>query len=264
MHQCVFVALKVAKKFADVSLKTAESIQNPGACCDWARFWAHGKWVGLVAKLVWRVELVAEVCPGVVTETKVACIKRDEEAGLADLGLRLGETKQLVATLQAQIVPAQVAAVGECCRSCVTCERLLASKGHYPVTFRSLFGDVPIRVRRLLACPCKGLGERKSFAAMDFGNDAVAPELAYVTARYAALVPFGKVAGLLSELLPISGAQNAGTVRNRRGEWVRTSCANTPSKRRSRLRRSQPAPSWLGLMAATCAAVIARTSAISK
>jgi hypothetical protein len=43
----------------------------------------------------------------------------------------------------------------------------------------------------------------------------VAPELAYVTARYAALAPFGKIADLLSELLPISGAQNAGTVRNR-------------------------------------------------
>jgi len=43
----------------------------------------------------------------------------------------------------------------------------------------------------------------------------VAPELAYVTARYAALAPFGKVADLFSDLLPISGAQNAGTVRNR-------------------------------------------------
>src|SRR5215207_6799616 len=29
------------------------------------------------------------------------------------------------------------------------------------------------------------------------------------------MAPFGKVAGLLSELLPIGGAQNAGTVRNR-------------------------------------------------
>jgi hypothetical protein len=43
----------------------------------------------------------------------------------------------------------------------------------------------------------------------------VAPELAYVTARYATLAPFGKVAALLSELLPMSGAQNAGTVRSR-------------------------------------------------
>ena len=43
----------------------------------------------------------------------------------------------------------------------------------------------------------------------------VAPELAYVTAQYAALAPFGKVAALLSELLPVSGAANAGTIRNR-------------------------------------------------
>ena len=50
------------------------------------------------------------------------------------------------AALQAQIVPAQVAVVGEQCRSCVSCGRRLASKGHYPVTFRSLFGDVPVRV----------------------------------------------------------------------------------------------------------------------
>src|SRR3712207_3894742 len=52
-------------------------------------------------------------------------------------------------------------------------------------------------------------------AALDLGGGAVAPELAYVTARYAALVPFGKVAALPSELLPIAGARNAGTVRNR-------------------------------------------------
>ena len=44
---------------------------------------------------------------------------------------------------------------------------------------------------------------------------AVAPELAYVTAQYAALAPFGKVVALLSEFLPVSGAQHAGTVRNR-------------------------------------------------
>ncbi len=56
---------------------------------------------------------------------------------------------------------------------------------------------------------------QKSFAALDLEAATVAPELAYVTARYAALARFGQVAALLSELLPISGAQNAGTVRNR-------------------------------------------------
>ena len=120
-----------------------------------ARFKAHGERVGLVPKLVWRVKLVAELRPGVLTETEVARIERDEQAGLADLGLRLAETKRLTAALQAEIVPAQVAAVGEQRRCCSSCGRRLASKGHYPVSFRSLFGDVPVRVRRLLACPVR-------------------------------------------------------------------------------------------------------------
>jgi hypothetical protein len=167
-----------------------------------------------VAKLVWRVKLVAELQAGVTTETEVARLERGEEAGLADLGLRLNEAKQLTAALQAEMVSAQLAVVGERRRSCATCGRPLASKGHYPATFRSLFGDVPVRVRRLLVCPCHGPGEPKSFAAVDLGAGP-APELAYVTAKFAALAPFGKVAALLSELLPISGAQNAGTVRNR-------------------------------------------------
>ena len=166
-------------------------------------------------KLVWWVKLVAELRPGVMTETEVARIERDEQAGLAELGLQLAEAKQLTAALQLQIVPAQVAVVGERRRSCVACGRGLASKGHYPATVRSLFGNVPVRVRRLLVCPCQGPGEAKSFAALDLGKDAVAPELAYVTAKFAALAPFGKVATLLSELLPMGGAQNAGTVRNR-------------------------------------------------
>src|SRR5271163_4465408 len=148
-------------------------------------------------------------------EVEVARIERDEQAGLADLRLRLSEAKQLTSALQAEIVPAQVTIAGEHRCACAACGRRLASKGYYTATFRSLFGDVPMRIRRLLACPCRNGGLAKSFAAFDLEAATVAPELAYVTARYAALAPFGKVADLLSELLPICGALNAGTVRNR-------------------------------------------------
>ena len=169
-----------------------------------------------MAKLVWRVKLVAELQAGVTTEVEVGRIERDEQAGVADLGLWLAEAKQITAALQAEVVPAQVAVVGERHRLCASCGCVLASKGYYPATFRSLFGDVPVRVRRLLVCPCcQGSGDAKSFAVLDLEAATVAPELAYVTARYAALAPFAQVAALLSELLPISGARNAGTVRNR-------------------------------------------------
>ena len=40
-------------------------------------------------KLVWRVKLVAELEPGVATDTEVARIERGEEAGPAELGLRI-------------------------------------------------------------------------------------------------------------------------------------------------------------------------------
>ena len=170
---------------------------------------------GGVAKLLWRVKLVAERHPGVVSETELACIERDEDVGLADLGLRLDEAKRLTAALQAEMVPVQMAALGEYPRACEACGRRLAAKGHYGATFRSLFGEVPVRVRRLFVCLREGEGKTKSVAALDFGGDAVAPELAYVTARCAALAPFGKVAALLSELLPLGGAQHASTMRNR-------------------------------------------------
>ena len=148
-------------------------------------------------KLVWRVKLVSELEPGLTTEVEVARLERDEQAGLADLGLRLAEAKQLTAALQAEMAPAQVTMVGERRRLCVACGRMLASKGHYNATFRSLFGDVPVRVRRLLACPCQGSGEAKSFAVLDLEAATVAPELAYVTARYAALAPFGGLSEFL-------------------------------------------------------------------
>lgn len=66
-----------------------------------------------MARLVWRVKLVAELEAGATTETEVARIERDVDVGLAELGLRLEEAKQLTAALQAQIVPAQVTVLSE-------------------------------------------------------------------------------------------------------------------------------------------------------
>ena len=112
-------------------------------------------------KLVWRVNLVAEFETGETTEVEVARLERDEHAGLADLGLRLAEAKRLTAAIQAEIVPAQVTIAGEHRCTCAVCGSRLAGKGYYTATFRSLFGDVPIRIRRLLSCLCQNGGEAK-------------------------------------------------------------------------------------------------------
>jgi len=65
-----------------------------------------------VTKLVRRVKLVTELQAGEAMAVEVARIERDEQPGLADLGLRLEEAKQLTSALQAEIVPARLARVG--------------------------------------------------------------------------------------------------------------------------------------------------------
>ena len=87
-------------------------------------------------KLVWRVKLVAEFETGETTEVEVARLERDEHAGLADLGLRLAEAKQITAAIQAEIIPAQVTLAGEHRRTCVACEAELASKTSCPFPVR--------------------------------------------------------------------------------------------------------------------------------
>ena len=168
-----------------------------------------------MAKLVWRVKLVAGLGPDLLSETEVGRIERDDRVISETVGLTLAESKQLIAAAQVEIVRAQVAVTGERFRWCEHCGRKLVSKGYYPSTFRSLFGNVPVRVRRLRACRCEAQPQDADTFSALATNGGVAPELAYVTARFAALVPFAKVADLLSELLPIGGAANAGTVRNR-------------------------------------------------
>lgn len=81
-----------------------------GFVAGWVSFGLTGEGE-LVSKLVWRVKLVAELQAGVTTEVEVGRLERDEQASVADLGLRLAEAKQITAALQAEMVPRQVTVV---------------------------------------------------------------------------------------------------------------------------------------------------------
>jgi hypothetical protein len=71
-----------------------------------------------------------------------------------------------------------------------------------------------MRIRRLRGCSCSG-SQARSFSALFTNKNPTTPELRYLTAKMAALLPFGKVADFLGELLPLSAQATAGTVRNR-------------------------------------------------
>ncbi len=94
-----------------------------------------------MVKLVWRVKLVAELGLGAVSETEVAMIERENVATAETVGLTLDEGKRLAATIQAEIVRAQVAAMGEQLRCCGHCGATSRAKVTTPL--RSVRSSVP-------------------------------------------------------------------------------------------------------------------------
>ena len=78
---------------------------------------------------------------------------------------------------------------------------------------RTVYGNVPVRVRRLRGCACTL--DSASQSTVFTKHSPVTPELKYLTAKLAALMPFGKVTDFLSELLPLSAKAAPNTIRNR-------------------------------------------------
>ena len=162
----------------------------------------------------WTVKLVAEVQPGTLVEQEVITVEREDLISPATVGLTIAEGKAIMENLQQQIVVAQVQHHGASIKSCSRCGKAFRTKGYYPSTLRSVYGVVPMRVRRLQGCSYTGSQDRSNSTIFTDKNP-ITPELRYLTAKMAALLPFGKAADFLGELLPLSAQTTGNTVRNR-------------------------------------------------
>jgi len=160
----------------------------------------------------WTVKLVAEGRSSV--EHEVITIERGESISPATIGLTIAEGKVILEGLQRRVVARQVQEHNVAPRFCSQCGKAFRSKGYYRSTLRSVYGNVPLRVRRVKGCPCTG-SQNHSYSVLFTNKNPVTPELRYLTAKMAALMPFGKAADFLSELLPVSAKVSASTVRNR-------------------------------------------------
>ena len=186
------------------------------------------------------MKLVAEVVPGKPIEHEIAMIERPEEISPANVGLTIEEGKAILESLQNEIVAAQVQQHGVNIRSCPRCGSAFRTKGYYRATLRSVYGNVGMRIRRLRGCSCAG-SQARSFSTLFTNKNPTTPELRYLTAKMAALLPVGKVADFLGELLPLSAHTTAGTVRNRTmkvgkrlqksAKVLSTSSSNEPAKK---------------------------------
>ena len=162
----------------------------------------------------WIVKLVAEPTPGHPVEQEIATLEREDLISPATIGLSIAEGKLVLENLQKQIVATQVQHHNGTLKSCFRCGKSFRTKGYYPATLRSVYGYVPMRVRRIRGCSCTGT-QHRSYSTLFTHQYPMTPELRYLTAKLAALLPFGKVTDFLSELLPLSAKMTTSTVRNR-------------------------------------------------
>jgi hypothetical protein len=130
------------------------------------------------------------------------------------VGLTIAEGKALLASLQSQIVTEQIQRYVSSVKACPECGKAFRTKGYYRSTLRSVYGKVGVRIRRLRKCPCSG-SDKESFSTLFTNRSPITPELRYLTAKIAALLPFRKVTDFLGELLPLSTQTTASTIRNR-------------------------------------------------
>jgi hypothetical protein len=77
----------------------------------------------------WTIKLVFEAIPGCPVEHELGIIERSEEISPATAGLTLAEGKALLASLQQQVVTAQIQQHVEAIRSCSQCGSAFRTKG---------------------------------------------------------------------------------------------------------------------------------------
>lgn len=163
--------------------------------------------------MTFKIELTAISAGGETDTVEIALLDKDTEQ-IEDLGLTLNESKSLLRELQRQIVQRQAAVHAEGHRGCPVCGTRRRRKGSYTALFRTLFGNVELQSVRLCHCHCSEHAQKTFSPLTQLMPEHTAPELLYLEAKWASLVPYAKVAGLLKDVLPVSLKTNAATIRN--------------------------------------------------
>ena len=137
-------------------------------------------------------------------------ISRPDDLGdIADLGMRLEETKRLLARLQQEIVATQVR---EHAARRPTCSRFGGScrvKDYQEHVVATLFGQVRVRLPRFYCAACGG-----SESGINWPSHCRStPELDRLQAHLSALMPYRPAADVLEQMFPVDAAKHPETLR---------------------------------------------------
>ncbi len=159
-----------------------------------------------------RIEVICVSADGSEERRQLSGIERQELA-METLGMSLAESKALLEGVQEFMVAQQVSENLEQRRACLHCGRRYTTKGSGNTPVKTLFGPVNVPNPRWNRCACQTEGPEtfRPTAAWLQGRTSV--EMLYLESKWASLIPFAKVADLLTEVLPIADSTNHESVR---------------------------------------------------
>ncbi len=146
------------------------------------------------------------------TVTDVITLNKNNQR-IEHLGLTLAESKQLLSTLQRQLLQQQINTFLDTRSACPDCGTLLKLKARGSRSFRTLFGTLKFSSPRLEHCDCTR-HKTSSFRPLSaLLTESVAPELLYMEAKWSSLVSYGMSLDALQDFLPLDRTLDVKTVR---------------------------------------------------
>src|SRR5215475_12035631 len=147
------------------------------------------------------------------TATDVMTLNKNHKR-IEHLGLSLAESKQLLSSIQRQLLQQQVTTFLDTHATCADCGARLKVKAHASRSFRTLFDTYTLDSPRLERCACT---RRKTASFRPLSallTESVAPELLYIEAKWSSLVSYGLSLDALQDFLPIDRSLDVKTVRS--------------------------------------------------
>lgn len=163
------------------------------------------------SRLEWTLCLVGTGFDGQSRSCDVMEISRpDGLGGIANLGLTLAETKQLLVQVQQEVVAAQARHHAMFRPDCQSCGGTCHVKDWRPHQIATLFGGLSMKLPRFV-CAGRGCGE----TGVGWPSHCRStPELNQLQARLSALMPYRVAADVLQQLLPIDAGTSPETLRS--------------------------------------------------
>src|ERR1700722_2131809 len=156
------------------------------------------------SRMEWTLRLVGTGIDGQSRSCEVMAITRPDGLGdIANLGMTLSEAKLLLVQVQQQLVAEQANTHATFRPDCRTCGRTSHVKDWQRHRIATLFGEVRVRLPRLVCSGC-GCGE----TAVSWPSHCRStPELNQLQARLSALMPYRVAAEVMQHLLPIDAGK---------------------------------------------------------